>query len=196
MKWYAVFVTTGKEEDVKRMFQRKLGEENCKCCIPKRKVPEKKDGQTCHVVRTMFPGYVFVHAKMDFKFYYKLMTIPNIVSFLNYSNQKDLKFHQVIQDEQAFFKHIPDEEMSELLTLINNENDTMEYSEFYFQNGSMTILSGPLAGREEKIKKIDKRKKRAKISIRFLGKENLIDIGYEALNPLTELSDLSRGEGS
>lgn len=181
IRWYALFVQSGKEEFVKQQIIRHNIE--CRFCIPKRKVPEKRKGCICHQTKLMFPGYVFIEANMDFKLYYSLKSSSNYMySILNYLNKADLDFHHNHNNEEIFFKHIPDEEMSQILALINPVNDTMEYSLFNFNSGNMRIISGPLLGQEGRIRKIDRRKKRAKLAIEVLGQEKLIDVGFEVLN--------------
>jgi|GEM_PF-135193 len=188
VNWYALFVKTGKEDAVKHQILTRLGDANCKCCVPKRRVPEKKNGQVSHVVKTMFPGYVFIQLEMNFDIYYEIKTIPNIHSLLNFTNKKDKELQQN-NAEETFFKYIPNEEMTRLLTLINFESDVMEYSQLLIKNGRVTILSGPLVGKEGLLKKIDKHKSRAKLSINFMGGEKLIDVGFEALSWTTNDSE-------
>ncbi|MFG0216967.1 KOW motif-containing protein [Brevibacillus porteri] len=48
-------------------------------------------------------------------------------------------------------------------------------------DSKITVKKGPLAGKEGIIKKVDRRKKRAKIVIDFLGDERMIDVGIEIL---------------
>ncbi|OKP79488.1 hypothetical protein A3844_28590 [Paenibacillus helianthi] len=181
MKWYALFVKNGEEEYVRYQIQIELGNVDCKCFIPKRKVPEKKSGVIVHVIKMMFPGYVFLQTKMDFSKYNKIKKIHYIISFLNYRNKKDIQF----QNEDVFFKWIPDEEMEVLFELIDPKTDTIEYSKFWLCNNKLTILSGPLVGMEDRIKKIDKRQQRAKLAIYIMGQEKLIDIGFEAMDSTT-----------
>ncbi|APO47188.1 hypothetical protein BS614_26150 [Paenibacillus xylanexedens] len=188
MKWYVLFVKNGEEDYVKLQIQNYIGTIGCNCCIPKRMVPEKKNGKVNHVVKKMFPGYVFIQTKMDFCKYNKLKKIPHIIAFLNYCNKKDIIFDAAVENEDAFFKSITDNEMKLLLELLNPQNDTMEYSKFCLDQGNLNIVSGPLIGKEDRIRKIDKRKQRAKITINIMGKEKYVDIGFEASD--TRLDDL------
>ncbi|WCT58018.1 antiterminator LoaP [Paenibacillus kyungheensis] len=182
MKWYVLFVKNGEEDYVKNQIQMRLNEFGCNCLVPKRKVPEKKNGIINHVVKIMFPGYVFLQTKMNFFKYDLIKTIPHIIYFLNYRNKKDSSLNSSGQHEEAFFKFIPDNEMNGLLNLINLENDTLEYSKFCLDQEKLTIISGPLIGMEGRIKKIDRRKQRAKLLINVMGQEKLVDIGFEVLN--------------
>lgn len=195
MKWYALFVKNGEEEYVKSQIQVQLGISECKCFIPKRMVPEKKRGEIVHITKMMFPGYVFIQTKMDFSKYNRIKKIHHIISFLNYRNKKDIQ----VQNEDAFFKWIPNEDIDVLLELVNPETDTMEYSRLWLCNNKLTVLSGPLVGMEDRIKKLDKRKQRAKLVVNILGQEKLIDIGFEVMDSATitqedhEITALAKG---
>jgi len=179
MRWYAIFVKTGKEEEVKQALERQIT--SCVCCIPKRMVPEKRNGQFVHVVKKMFPSYVFIRVHMNFNLYYQIMRNSNALYFLNFLNKRDRSFWNNSWDDMPegdFFKWIPDEEMDPILELINLQNDTMEYSTFCLKQDHLAIVEGPLMGMENKIKKINKRSMRAKLAIHFMGVENLVDIGF------------------
>ncbi|OAB26467.1 hypothetical protein PMSD_25095 [Paenibacillus macquariensis subsp. defensor] len=178
MKWYALFVLAGKEERIKRRVQEHLGLSDVKCCVPKREVPEMKNGILLKVVRTIFPGYVFIQAKLDNNIYYKLNEIPDVIKLLNYTNKKDKIYSPNILNEDYYFKSIPDDEMRSVLSILN-DYETIEYSSVLVRNKRVIVMSGPLKGKEGKIKKIDKRKNRAKLAMNFLGDEILIDIGLD-----------------
>lgn len=183
LRWYALHVITGKEEMVKNQIIQHYTVKECKCCVPKRKVPEKRNGCMFDVIKVMFPGYVFIKVKMNFKIYYSLKSFVGVYSVLNYSNKIDLNYSESYQDENVFFKPIPDEDMCSILAFLNPINDIMEYSTLDFNSQTVKIVYGPLVGQEGRIKKVDKRKRRAKLVIEFLGQEKQIDIGIEVLRP-------------
>ncbi|WP_068773786.1 antiterminator LoaP [Paenibacillus sp. FJAT-26967] len=181
-KWYAIFVQGAKEEDVMRRILERFDRSSVYCCVPKRKVPEKKDGVVNAVIKPMFPGYVFLQIHMDFKTYYEIQAIPEVIKVLNYENKKDKQVSQEQGHEEMYFKSIPDEEMEHLIKLMDDKA-IVDYSTVLLNNNVITIVSGPLKGMEGSIKKIDKHKKRAKLLLNFLGCEKLIDLGIELLAP-------------
>lgn len=189
MKWYVLFVRTGKEEEVERYIENKLGNILCECHILKRIVPEKNNGQLSHIVKKVFPGYVFIKTKMDFNIYYDIKKIPYINYLLNYSNSKDLDYKQTDEDEENYFRSISNLEMEELSPFINSKDGTMGISGFWFKEKKAIIVSGPLVGMEGRIKKIDKRKRRAKLVIHFMGMEKLVDVGFELINTSAYLQE-------
>lgn len=190
MSWYALFVKTGYESSIKKWLDARFDNSLLTSVIPRRKVPEKKDRQEYHVIKTLFPGYVFVETKMNFSIYYTLKENPFIYSSLNYLNNKDkgllpsdaqqvhLPSHK--PDESYFFKEIPRDEMLIVLKLIS-DSEVIEYSQVTFQESNVIVKSGPLKGMESLIKKVDKHKKRAKVCMNIMGREQLVDFGIEII---------------
>ncbi|MEK4044419.1 antiterminator LoaP [Paenibacillus sp. FSL H8-0048] len=177
MKWYAVYVQTGREEQVRTQLYKQL--DYLHCCIPKRKIHEKKEGVFREVTRIMFPGYVFVYINMDADKYTGINSIYGVFKILDYCNEKDKKIHcREEGSEGDYFKCVPIEEIEPILELINGE-DIIELSKAVFVDNKLYILSGPLKGKENRITKLDKRHRRAKINFEFMGASKIIDLGIE-----------------
>ena len=60
----------------------------------------------------------------------------------------------------------------------------LEISKGIIVDQKLTILSGPLKGRESQIKKIDRHKRRAWVSVELFGKEQLIEVGLEVFQKI------------
>ncbi len=143
--------------------------------VPKRLLQERKQGQFYDVCRTMFPGYVFVHTVMNKETYYELKKIPRFYRFLN----KYCFLDEGMDNDHIFYK-IDDEEMGFITDLISSD-DQIDYSNVYVRNANVIVRDGPLKGREGIIKKIDKRHRRARISLNLMGKEVSFDVGINFL---------------
>ena len=78
-------------------------------------------------------------------------------------------------------QHFDQEEISPLLKLIGN-GEIIDYSEIILENSRVLVKSGPLQGLENIIKKVDKRKNRAKIILNFIGTEKVIDVGIKVIS--------------
>ncbi|AEI40430.1 Transcription antitermination protein nusG [Paenibacillus mucilaginosus KNP414] len=188
MSWYALFVKTGYESNTKKWLDARYDRALLHCVIPRRKVPEKRGGKEYHVVKTLFPGYVFVQTKMNVHLYYQFKENPFIYRTLNYQNRRDKTFayeeawkldsSAKLCDESELFKEIPVDEMTLVLKLIE-QDDIIECSEISFQESGFTVQAGPLKGMESYIKKIDKHKKRAKVLMSLMGTAQLVDLGIE-----------------
>jgi len=171
LSWYALCVRSGYEDLVESLILRDLNETLVSVLVPKKTVPEKRKGHFKWVTRKLLPGYILINTSMDAKMYYKLKEIPNCYNFLN-------KFQD---DDDIYFLEIPDQEITPIIQLLNDRG-TIECSEAYFEGSKVIVKSGPLKGREGIIRRIDKRKKRAKLLLNFLGDTKMIDVGVEFLS--------------
>ncbi|NMM55563.1 antiterminator LoaP [Paenibacillus aquistagni] len=183
MDWYAIFVETGKEELTKILIQQKLNDYKVKCMIPKRKLPEKRDGVFFHSFKLMFPGYIFLQLKLNYEIYYCLKEIPTVIKILNY-NSPEFEYISEDQkhiDESLYFKKIDPEDIMLLIDLVGEEG-VLDYSEIFIENRLVTVLNGPLKNLEGAIKKVDKRRNRAKVEFNFLGNKSIFDVGVQILH--------------
>ncbi|MGG0796400.1 transcription termination/antitermination NusG family protein [Brevibacillus laterosporus] len=83
MKWYALYVRSGGEEIVKDHLNYHFDEQTLYALIPKRKVPEKKNGVIFHNIKILSPGYVLIKTDMTSSIFYKIKEIPNLYKFVN-----------------------------------------------------------------------------------------------------------------
>ncbi|SFL37721.1 transcriptional antiterminator NusG [Gracilibacillus orientalis] len=174
MTWHALFVESGKEELVQTYLELNFKKSNLLSIIPKRKVPEKKGGVIKHVKKKLFPGYILIQTNMDRYTYNKIRNIPKIHRVLNtgvtYSTQQGFYITKLEDNEINF--------ISELL----NEDGIIEYSQVCINNSIVDVISGPLFGMEHLIRKVDKRKNRAKLQFDIRGKEMKFEVGIEISN--------------
>jgi len=161
MKWYAIFVETGQEENFERLINVLYPDENIEILIPKRKLIERRQGKVYEITKKLFPGYVLVKTVMNTDVYYKLSGLPRV--------------YGVLKDESEPVP-IRDEEMAVILAL-TAEGETIGFSEVYKEGERIVVISGPLKGLEGIIERFDARKKRVKVRIQFLGREKRIDLG-------------------
>lgn len=184
MDWYALFVETGKEDVFQSLIRKRFNETEIHAIVPKRKLKEKKQGKTYEVCRTIFPGYVLVHTQMNVKTYYKLKQIPRYYRLLNRYKYNDVEVGESDFKENFFqsylFSKVNPGEMEVILQLVDDD-EVIDYSTVYVENAKVTVCSGSLEGKEGIIKRIDKRKKRSRIALEFMGKGLLLDFGIEIL---------------
>ncbi len=164
-KWYVLFVKTTKEELIKRILELLLNTYQVKVKIPKKKIVEKKCGVKSDVIKKLFPGYILINVDMNPETYKKIIKIPYVYDILGTGE---------------YYTSINREEIKLIVNLMGS-NELIEYSTIYFEGTNVRVREGPLKGIEGLIRKINKRKQRAKISLTFLGKERLIDVGIEIL---------------
>lgn len=166
MKWYGIFVKTGKEDYVKNILLQEIKNDKIRIVVPKRKLTEKRNGIYYEIIRTVFPSYVFIHCNMN-------LELNKILSLTD-------KVYRVLGD---YFNPtpIPDEEMYLIDNIFKNEG-LADYSKIFCEGEDAIIVEGPLKGYESNIRKIDKRKNRAQVIIKLNGEEKKIDLGVKILN--------------
>lgn len=167
MEWYAIFVETGREEEVQKFIELLFSHEEIRTLVPKRKLIERRQGKTYETVKTLLPGYVLTYTNMSDELYYRLKAIPAV--------------YRVLKDECEPIP-IRDEEMSMILSL-TRYGEVIELSEVYKEGNQIKVLSGPLKGMEGIIEKFDHRKKRIKVCIEFLGEYKRVDLGANMVVP-------------
>jgi transcriptional antiterminator NusG len=166
MYWYAIFVETGYEETVQQYLNYNFAD--LYSLIPKRLVPEKKNGKFKKVVKKLFPGYLLIRAELDDTMVQKIKNIPHFIKILGYG---------------AKYAPIPEAEIAIILKLINNEG-IIDYSQVFIENSRVQVKEGPLKGLEGLIVKVNKHTRRVKIKLAFLGEARMIEVGIEMLQAM------------
>jgi transcription termination/antitermination protein NusG len=107
---------------------------------------------------------------MDYKNYYILKKIPDLIRILNSGD---------------YYTKIASEEMTGIRHLLG-DGDVVDCSNVYIVNSRVVVKSGPLQGFEGLIKAVDRRKLRAKITVQFMGQLKDIDVGIEILDQFSD----------
>ncbi|BCJ94320.1 transcription termination/antitermination protein NusG [Anaerocolumna cellulosilytica] len=172
MNWYAIFVETGFEDEVCLFInKRKIQIYNnieYNLLVPKRRIYERKQGVRREVTKIMFPGYVLLETNNINEFYSRTRGGPHIIKFL----KNNYNFLEVGVDEIKQILHMVDQE------------GFINISQALIMNDRIKIMEGPLLGQEGIIKKIDKRKGRAKVQFTINYNTLLIDLGIDIIQKI------------
>lgn len=161
MKWYALFVKTGKEDNVRVFIENHLSDRNIGILIPRRKIMERRRGKLYEKVKLLVPGYVLIKANMSVDLYYELKELPGLI--------------KVLRDEYGPVEVLEDE-MAVLLALTDS-GDVIGFSEVYRQGDSIRVKDGPLKGLEGIIETYNHRKGRVRIRLDVMGQVRFVDLG-------------------
>lgn len=164
--WYAVFVSTGKEDKVKERLLYRMNN-SFKILVPKRKLKERKNGIWRYNIRTLFPGYVLINGSIGIEEYYNMKNIPDLIKLIR-SGYDPLKINY---DEVA------------LISKLICNDETIGFSNLLIENKKIIVVDGPLVSMEGYILSIDRRKGRAKVKLNFLGEERTVELGINVLQP-------------
>jgi transcriptional antiterminator NusG len=162
--WYALYVKTGEEERVKTRLEYRFSDEVA-VIVPKRRLKIRKAGKWRECIKPLYPGYVLVNGNFNVDQYYKTKSVPGLLRVLK-SGKDPVK--------------VPLDEI-EFITKLFQGTDTIDVSDVLFINGRVVVTDGPLTSLEGNIVNINRRKGRAKVKLKFLGEERLVDLGINLL---------------
>jgi transcription termination/antitermination protein NusG len=162
--WYALFVMTGEEENVKLRLKYRFGD-GMKVLVPRRRLRERKEGSWKDTVRTLFPGYVFVNGQIDIEKYMHFKQVPGLIKLL-----ADGYEPQMIHPGEM-----------KVLGRLTGEGDIIGFSSVLVENQRVVVMNGPLTSLEGQIVSVNNRKGRAKVLLGFLGEQRTVELGVEIL---------------
>ncbi|MDR1362656.1 MAG: antitermination protein NusG [Spirochaetaceae bacterium] len=167
---YAAQVLTGREDKYINSFRRLRGDfDNVEIYYPKRELEERKRGETRRVKKGIFSGYLFIK-------------IP----------EGDIKnYQQAFRETEGFLRFLKannnitplkgrDKEL--IQKFINFPNATIENSIVYFnEKDRIEVISGVLKGMEGDISSVNRRKGRARISLKLFNENVYVDFSIKEI---------------
>lgn len=154
--WYVVQTNTGSEHDI----QTRLNRLNYPTMLPGKVMLERRGGKIQEIIRLMLPGYIFVQTKMRAADWHNIRRLPGVLRILGDGLPTPLN------DAEC-----------ERICWLSNHGRPWGISSGRFENGTLAIDTGPLAGHESEIIRVDARTNRARIHAEILGEGKVIDLG-------------------
>ena len=162
LNWYALQVRTGDEEsvvgDCRHLFRRDRGEE---VFVMKRKREVRHQGNWWTISSVQFPGYIFVKTNDEDYLCKALAPLGSVKRIL--SSGREIT---PLQRDEA-----------ELLEALGGNSRMIDISIGYKDETGVYVLSGPLAGRMDHVKKINRNKRIAKIETGRFGNQTQMWVG-------------------
>jgi transcriptional antiterminator NusG len=171
--WYILYVKTGSEEKVITILNKTLNQEDYQPFLLEKVCIMRRGGKESFFRKNCFKGYVFIQSyKSPSEFIRAISYISEITNdfykILNYGDKNDIAMRE--------------SERYHLIELFGN-GYCMEYSQGLKEGQYINILSGPLAGYENKIRTFNKKNKMAKIEIELFMKKHKFYAGLELYMP-------------
>jgi len=177
MSWYALFVETGREEQVKKYIHHMMSfydaSVSYELLIAKREVREKKGGKVQIIVKRMFPGYI-------------LLETENILEFYLMLRAERSEYLYGVLRRDGYFKEIELEEISNVVYMTDSDG-VIGSSDIFVENDRIIVTKGPLKNYDGLINKIDRRKRRVKAEFKFNGKTHYMDLSVNFIEKLNEI---------
>ena len=174
--WVVIFVRTGTEDKMVNILKDRLDGEMFVPFLPTREELLKKDGAWQKHTKPLFPGYIFVQALIE----------PSIISDELNKELESLKasypFIRLLyygSDKRNVVVH---EDERNFLEAIFDDNYCVVISRGFKVDGKAHITEGPLAGREDIIKKVIRYQRKAYLDVELAGELCEVKLALELLN--------------
>lgn len=170
--WYAVWVQTGKEEQVRNICHKDLADKQIfeDCFIPKYERPWKKNGVWIKKQEVLFPGYLFFIVEDPTELCIALKNIPEFAKVLG-DDEGPIPLYQ--QEIDFLRKHI-------------NQDKVFEVSTAEIVGEKLIITDGPLKDLEGKVVHVNRHKRQALLEVFFWGRVMRIKVGLEIVRKVGE----------
>jgi len=165
--WFILHVIDGTETKVAGIIKNKLNASEYVPFLPSKEIIFRRAGISKIEKKLIFPGYVFVKTNREAdrildELRWLLFSIKQVNSVLHYGgDKKDVA--------------IRDDEVSVLERLFDKDH-CITGSTGVIENGGLRILSGPLAGLEESVRKINRNRHEAVIELALMDKTMRISL--------------------
>lgn len=171
---YSVFVRTGREAAVRDTCSRQISRELIKeVFIPHYERMRRYGGKWHREQHPLFPGYLFLITDQVETVFQELKSVPELTKILGAGTD----FIPLHPEEVEFLKQI------------GNENHVTEMSTGFIVGDKVTVTSGPMKNIEGSIKKIDRHKRIAVVTIPMFGREQDVTMGLEIVEKIGVVQD-------
>ena len=171
-RWYAVQTTSGHENKVRMLIQRKIDADPHpadarhvrQALVPAEQVVEIKNGKKVTVERKVFPGYVLVEMEVGEETLHTINAIQGVIKFVG----KD-------RDPQA----LRDDEVKRLLGIAIEEEVSAPKEEIPFLIGqAVAIMDGPVTDFNGTVEELLVDKGKVRVSVSLFGRPTSVELDY------------------
>jgi transcription termination/antitermination factor NusG len=171
-RWYAVQTTSGHENKVRTLVQRKIdadpapAEERVirQALVPTEQVVEIKNGKKVTVDRKVYPGYVLVEMVAGEESMHTINAIQGVIKFVG----KDRDPHP-----------LRDDEVKRLLGIAVEEEVSAPKEEIPFLVGqAVAIMDGPFTDFNGTVEEVMADKGKVRVSVSLFGRPTSVELDY------------------
>jgi transcriptional antiterminator NusG len=172
-RWYAIQTTSGHENKVRSLIQRKIDADAApaearrlrQALVPTEQVVEIKQGKKVTVERKVYPGYVLVEMVLGEDTLHEINAIQGVIKFVG---NKD-------REPQA----LRDEEVRRLLGIAVEEETAAPREEIPFLVGqAVAITDGPFTDFNGTVEDVMPDKGKVRVSVSLFGRPTTVELDY------------------
>ena len=171
-RWYAVQTTSGHENKVQRLLQRKIDADPAEpetrlirqALVPTQDVVEIKNGKKVTVERKIFPGYVLVEMIPSQDTLHEVNAVQGVIKFVG----KDREPMPLRPDE-----------VKRLLGIVDETESGPAKEEIPFLVGqAVQIIEGPFAEFNGSVEEVLADKGKVRVSVSLFGRPTSVELDY------------------
>lgn len=171
-RWYAVQTTSGHENKVRMLIQRKIDADPRpadarairQALVPAEQVVEIKNGKKVTVERKVFPGYVLVEMEVSEDTQHTINAIQGVIKFVGKE-----------RDPQP----LRDDEVKRLLGIAVEEEVSAPKEEIPFLVGqAVAIMDGPFTDFNGTVEEVMVDKGKVRVSVSLFGRPTSVELDY------------------
>jgi transcriptional antiterminator NusG len=172
-RWYAIQTTSGHENKVRSLIQRKIDADTApaearrlrQALVPTEQVVEIKQGKKVTVERKVYPGYVLVEMILGEDTLHEINAIQGVIKFVG---NKD-------REPQA----LRDDEVRRLLGIAVEEEAAVPREEIPFLVGqAVAITDGPFTDFNGTVEDVMPDKGKVRVSVSLFGRPTSVELDY------------------
>ena len=171
-RWYAIQTTSGHENKVRSLIQRKIDQDSRpaadrpirQALVPTQEVVEIKNGKKVNVERKLFPGYVLVEMGMTQETLHVINSIQGVIKFVGHE-----RFPQPLRPE----------EVNRLLGIAEEVEEQEPVEEIPFLVGqAVAITEGPFTDFNGTVEEVIPDKGKVRVSVSLFGRPTSVELDY------------------
>lgn len=172
-RWYAVQTTSGHENKVQRLMQRKIDADPAapdarairQALVPTQDVVEIKNGKKVTVERKLYPGYVIVEMIPTQDTLHEINAIQGVIKFVGTRDRDPMPLR--------------DDEVKRLLGIVDETEAAGAKEEIPFLLGqAVQITEGPFADFNGTVEEIMSDKGKVRVSVSLFGRPTSVELDY------------------
>jgi transcription termination/antitermination protein NusG len=171
-RWYAIQTTSGHENKVRSLIQRKIDQDPRpaaerpirQALVPTQEVVEIKNGKKVNVERKLFPGYVLVEMEMNQETLHVINSIQGVIKFVG---------------QERFPQPLRPDEVNRLLGIAEEVEEQEPVEEIPFLVGqAVAITEGPFTDFNGTVEEVIPDKGKVRVSVSLFGRPTSVELDY------------------
>ena len=169
LEWYTLRTFSGHEKKVRRLLEEeidRLGLEDriTEIVIPQEEVYEMRGGEKKSKEKTLYPGYIFLHADLNGELEHRITRVSSVIGFLG-------------SDDRA--EPMRQAEVDQMLGKTEEAAEAETKADIPYQEGdAVTVVDGPFSSFSGFVQEVYPEKMKVKVMVSIFGRKTPLELDY------------------